>query len=160
MDCWLSESFSSLLLNELAEKPAISGRARESAAGRERGAEGAGGGWQVRTKIDEIISTLSYLIRRYLIETRGMARMDTDLACAMRSTRTAVTELSLKLPTPISTRDSSRDGSRDSTLLFTRPQSGSTLEGQQCGRKSGSAKQVSSVGCLAQKLHVRSRCIQ
>ena len=33
MDCWLSESFSSLLLNELAEKPAISGRARESAAG-------------------------------------------------------------------------------------------------------------------------------
>ena len=87
--------------------------------------------------------------------------MDTDLACAMRSTRTAVTELSLKLPTPISTRDGSRDGSRDSTLLFSRPpESGSTLEGQQCGRKSGSAKQVSSVGCLAQELHVRSRCIQ
>ena len=32
--------------------------------------------------------------------------------------------------------------------------------GQQCGRKIGSAKQVSSVACLAQKLHVLSRCIQ
>ena len=44
MDCWLSDSFSSLLLNELAEKPAIKGSRARQRCGLERGAGWLAGG--------------------------------------------------------------------------------------------------------------------
>ena len=43
MDCWLSDSFSSLLLNELAEKPAIKGSRASGGAGESAAPSGSRG---------------------------------------------------------------------------------------------------------------------
>ena len=71
MDCWLSDSFSSLLLNELAEKPAIKGSRARQRCGPERGAEWlAGGGRHGPGKNFEAVRThfeIKMKIRDYLI---------------------------------------------------------------------------------------------